>query len=251
MEYTFAERSGLWIVIHEETGYEMPYNNGKVDAEWISFATRETLLAFSSWTVYSRRKRKHLKTMCCEGKKAPICISDGCATNSLADCVPCKTVPVKPLKCVPQAYIKSMPSICQGEKEEVMNTVDYSATQRRHLTERAYTVRFEKENELSKHFGLTDTPQPKTVKEFIEFIKTDKFTVGDEKNMDRKLRWSAWDAAEWIRFRDPDIKEDQDGFDAAMELVNKDYKALKDDILILEPKEGLEKLRAFEEKTFH
>lgn len=121
--------------------------------------------------------------------------------------------------------------------------------QRKYLAQRADEIYSAKKDEARKHFGLVDAPQPKTVKEFIDFIKEDKFTV-EEKYLDRKLPYTGY-APEFIRFRDPSIKEDQAGYDAFKDAASKALKTLKDDIVILDPKEGLEKLREFEAATFH
>lgn len=119
--------------------------------------------------------------------------------------------------------------------------------QRKYLAQRADDIYYVKKTEARKTFGLEDTPQPKTVKEFIEFIKNDKFTV-EEKYLDRRA--TPYCATDYIRFRDPSIKEDQAGYDAFKDAISKALKTLKDDIVILDPKEGLEKLREFEAATF-
>lgn len=159
----------------------------------------------------------------------------------------------------------SMPCVYAGEKakkkEKKEATMSYAAAvnsiqmetptdqkQRKYLLTRANDIFYSKKSDAKKTFGLEDSPQPKTLAEFIQFIKDDKFTV-EEKYLDRRV--SVYCAVDYIRFRDPSIKEDQAGYNTFKDTLKKAYAELQDDIAILEPKEGLEKLRAFEAATFH
>lgn len=237
--YSFRQTSGIWYVVHTITGKMRPYCNGRVSDVWEEEAMEDEIYdLFETWICYTRRYRKKLKYMYTKNTPtfAPF-PANGCVT------VTCS--PMTELKAaVRQSYAKT-----NVKKEEEMNTVDLEMKRGRYLEDRAFRINNEKEFELRKAFGLVDAPQPTTPKEFVEFIKEGKYEL-DEKHQDRKL-WNPWAAGDYLRFRDPEVKRDEDGFNKASEILSKEYRTLMDDIAILDAKEGLEKLREFEAKTFH
>lgn len=77
-------------------------------------------------------------------------------------------------------------------------------------------------SKLLKQFGLIGDDAPATVEELIKRIQDGKFAVDDE---NKKRR--AYYALDYISWRDPSIKKDQAGFDAANDLLSAKYSATK------------------------
>jgi hypothetical protein len=139
-----------------------------------------------------------------------------------------------------------------SNKEKNMNVITERAAhadERAHLRHRAWGINFDKARAAERHFGLVDDEFPKTPKEFTERIAAGKFIFRDKDKADKEV-WSG-DILRTIRFRDPDKKEDRDGFKAEGERREKVYATLTDKIAILEPKDALKAMEEFEGKTFH
>lgn len=241
-KYRFYQTHSTWYVSDWNCLYEIKYCNGFISEEADDdFANNEEMaVVFEEYVSWSRHKRKKEKYK----------YMQYCNEISLGDYTPCALPSVsvpEPKVCSTAIYKKAL--LCAKKEENAMTAVDNTARdQRRYISERAYEVYYAKEFELKKAFGLTDTPQPETPKEFIQFIKEGKFIL-EEKYEDARLGY-VWNVGSYIRFRDPKVKEDRKGYEAAKKLLDKDVQALRDDIAILDPKESLEKLRAFEAKSF-
>lgn len=122
---------------------------------------------------------------------------------------------------------------------------------RNRLLERAGEASYSKRMEMRKTFNLDDDAAPTTLKDFFARIKDGKFIIPtDEKELSRE-RWNTDAVVDEIEWRDPARLEDQDGFDAAMKLLNTAYNDVSDEIIVKTPEAGLESLRAFQAKTFH
>lgn len=119
-------------------------------------------------------------------------------------------------------------------------------TAREYLMCQLSEIAYEKYDELRKTFGLQDDAQPKNVKEMIERIIEGKYVLPEkyaEKN------W--YSASDYIRWRDPSVKEDQEGLDKALQTRDKEQRKTANVIAVSDPKEGLAALEAFESNTFH
>lgn len=124
-------------------------------------------------------------------------------------------------------------------------------TARSRLLSRAQDASYEKRMELRKVFNLDDDANPTTLKDFFARIKDGKYIItSDEKELTRE-RWNLDNVVEEITWRDPTRIEDEDGFEAASDLMNKALNDVSDEIIVKTPAEGLESLRAFQAKTFH
>lgn len=115
-----------------------------------------------------------------------------------------------------------------------------------HLKNRLWAIEMEKENELLKAYGLKDDASPETVKDLVQRIKDGKYTVSKE----YETKPSIYPAG-LIRWRDPEMKEDPEGYETARKTLTKAYKDAEDEIVVLPPEKGLETLRAFQAMTFN
>lgn len=120
---------------------------------------------------------------------------------------------------------------------------DPDAAKRCRLEYRLNDIYVTKKNELRKKFGLIDDDEPKNPKEMDERIKAGKFIIKGL-NDDKPRNWFCWYEA--LRWRDPAVKEDQDGFDAAKKDLKKAFVETQDIIAIKDPEAGLEAMKAFE-----
>src|SRR5256885_13812507 len=98
-----------------------------------------------------------------------------------------------------------------------------------------------------KHFGLTQDEAPKTAKELVERIKAGKITLPKEDN-DRKCSY-VWDVFSRIKWQDPSVVEDQDGYDAWEEKTAVAKRTVERIISIKSPDEGLNAVIEFEKTT--
>lgn len=99
--------------------------------------------------------------------------------------------------------------------------------QRRHASNRIYSIYESKKDALRKQFGLTDDAAPETAADFIKRIQDGKYTVDKEK-MDKKT----YGPERYIRWRDPSRVEDNAGYEAAKALLKAAYTKAEDKIAL-------------------
>lgn len=99
---------------------------------------------------------------------------------------------------------------------------------------------------LSKQFGLSNDTSPSTFDELIDRIKTGKFVIPEHV---KNVRMGVYSLVDYIEWRDPSVKKDQKGFDAAYEKLGELYRTTKQDIMIEPAEKGLKALRKFESAT--
>jgi len=148
-------------------------------------------------------------------------------------------------------------------KEEGNNPMNYATAtvqagttetqdQRKYLTQRLENIYYKLEAPLYAQFGLDDDMPPSSPKELKERIKAGKFTIkgikadvdGEDDYDDDGIYFGSW--ASMIRWRDPSVKADSEGYEAARkELMDLRQKTL-DTIKIDEPKAGLDAIKALE-----
>jgi hypothetical protein len=105
------------------------------------------------------------------------------------------------------------------------------------------TTRWEKHRELEQLFGLSDEDAPKDFEEFFKRLKDGRFVL------DPKYRTGTRYWRDYIRWRDPDLKEDHKGYDAAKEAYAKAEQQAMHIITVKHPDEGLEALQKLEAWT--
>jgi hypothetical protein len=108
---------------------------------------------------------------------------------------------------------------------------------------RANDLQWPATDKLAREFGMADDDAPTTFKDFLERIKKGKYVMSDKIKEDQKL----WHPEQYIRWRDPAVKEDQAGYEAALEKFNKQMRDTIDEIYVLTPEEGLKALRKLEQ----
>lgn len=140
------------------------------------------------------------------------------------------------------------------EETNEMGTVEVAkdfGTERRALVQAVANAQYAKARELEKKFYITDE-RPLHPKDAVERIKAGKFVYSNAKTAEDEEEW------EWggnpvygIRFRDPDKQPDKKGYREAERKLIKEAAAVELEIRVLDPKDALEKVRAFERQTFH
>lgn len=136
-----------------------------------------------------------------------------------------------------EAPAKAMP--CKKNKKEEIPMSAYSsatvitadsieAKQRKTLASALYDAFRDKVTAAKKQFGLMADSSPETVKEFIQRIKDGKYTLTQDAE-------DAYASGFWysISWKDPSVSVDKDGYKAAREQLDKDYKALELRIAVL------------------
>ena len=122
-----------------------------------------------------------------------------------------------------------------------------SEQQRDYFLERLRHLAYEKDRAAEKHFGLLDDPRPSTAKELIKRIKDGKFYI--EKDHEDKEA-GVYYILDFFKWRDPDLKKDQEGYSATRELIAKAVAEAEDEIWN-DSKNALKAIHKFESKSFH
>lgn len=119
--------------------------------------------------------------------------------------------------------------------------------QRKYLENRLSEVYADKRDPLESLFGMTDDKSPKTPKELADRLAAGKFVIEGLDDEGRDVKFYSF--RDVIRWRDPAMKADTAGFDAA----KKDLKAKRQDALdtikIASPADGLAALKTLEAWT--
>lgn len=142
-------------------------------------------------------------------------------------------------------------------EDEIMYQRTGIENQRQHLRDRLSDTFRDKKTALRRHFHLEDDAPPKTPQQIVDRIKAGQYvSLKDREWEDRMsssgvLRWCDPSPYAGIRWRDPKVVEDVEGFRAAEEVLDAARITVKDSIVVLSLEEGLKALREFEEKTFH
>lgn len=139
--------------------------------------------------------------------------------NSLALCAStpapvCVTV-ISPRKGLDYPVSTKVECIKENKKEQTMNLyededdmdIDTNSTKLNYLQSRLNNVRYARDNELEKEYGLRDDERPLNFNEFLARITAGKYTI-DEKNKTK----NCYTPLDYIRWRDPSVKEDQEGY---------------------------------------
>ncbi len=128
---------------------------------------------------------------------------------------------------------------------------DYSnaqdAQQRNYLFDRLDTLASQKTAALRVDFNLTEEA-PKTLKEFLDRIKSGDITVKEDR-MDSKLGYASR-ALDFIVWRSPKKVADEAGFEKAKAALTEAKTKATDVIAVLSLKEGLDAVNAFEGQSF-
>lgn len=125
---------------------------------------------------------------------------------------------------------------------------DETPDQRKHLHQRAYRSKLQKNYDLRQAFKMDGAPQPKTLTEAIERLKAGRFDFEIDLDAEDDVKWRRY-FFEMLIWRDEPA--DKEGFQKALNALDAAYQTLEDEITINDPLEALTALREFEAKTFH
>lgn len=247
--YSFRELRSKWYVIDIETGCSLPYNNGKLyDFYSIPEYKRHE---FTAWFQLSRSARKRMK-------KEHMIAGNSISITTCDDFW--SITPLAPLPATkpsyPQACCEPKQMAPRKAKGKKAMRYDYDLdayvsesedqTKRAYLQNRLEGQSYAKDIELQKQFGLMDDDAPTTPTELVERIKEGKYAINKEYE-DKKV----YDPARYIRWRDPSVKEDKEGYTLALKAKDKASTATLDQIKIANPEAALKALQDFEAATFH
>lgn len=148
--------------------------------------------------------------------------------------------------------------VCAPLMEETMNTTnntpntDLVLRARNSLTNALWSVSMNYDTAMTKKYGLKDEDLPKNAEDLIAKIKEGKFKAPDttaEDYDEGDYRWSPYFG---IKFRDPSMKKDREGYEKAMEAFREEKLAIELKVAVLEPAEALKFVEAFKTKhTIH
>jgi hypothetical protein len=153
----------------------------------------------------------------------------------------------------PEGWFVTMPQVCVNEtKEKAMyydgeNKFDLNLHRIEHLSERLSDINAKKWMEGQRFFGLADDSPPMTVKEMLDRITSGKYILNAEKYGEQNPCY----LTRYIRWRDPAVKEDKEGFKVFEEKLSKATTDTRDIINIKDADIGLKALQDFEAATFH
>jgi len=122
--------------------------------------------------------------------------------------------------------------------------------QRKYLSQRLENIFYSLREPLYAKFGLSDDMPPRTPKELKKRIEDGKFIIkgikegADLDDDEDEFYYGSW--AGMIRWRDPSVKADSEGYEAATKELGDLRQKTLDIIKIEDPKAGLEAIKAFE-----
>ena len=116
-----------------------------------------------------------------------------------------------------------------------------------HLADRLDSLRYDKTNELLVKYGMTDDDAPVTLEQFIKRIQDGKFKVPEDK-LDKNWYYNLGNTFRW---RDPSVKEDEEGYKKAYAILRKAFLETTDIINIKDADEGLKAVQEFEKRKFN
>ena len=159
--------------------------------------------------------------------------------RSLGDCP--KAGPCKPKRMQKQEETENNMYATSTQialtSEEAMET-----RQQKYLLNRLDIAYDKMKQAASRQFGLTDDERPMTAAEMIARIIAGKYVLDDSTKDYRTYN----NTADYITWRDPAIKKDQLGFDAAKTKLQTLVTATRDSIMVKPAADGLAALQAFE-----
>jgi len=171
-----------------------------------------------------------------------------CETISVSsDCNSCVRMPNYPVN-ISFAPCTNMAEAVPAQKKETKMYVDndkhIESSKINYLSNRVETIWYQKHDALRKQFGFQDDAAPVTAQEIVDRITAGKFVLKADSKDKRN-----YDSVRYIQWRDPTVKEDQAGFDAAMKLFEKAVQDTRDIVAIDTPINALAAVKALEAWT--
>lgn len=136
---------------------------------------------------------------------------------------------------------------------EINAPASETSEQRGYLRSRLSDIFWSKNSDLRKTYGLEDMDAPKNLKELKQRLADGMYSFrknndGDDYEDDYEFGWNG--PLHMIRWRDPAVKEDREGFDAAMKRMEEAKTKVADAIAIFEASEALAAVQEFEKQSF-
>jgi hypothetical protein len=196
--------------------------------------------------VYSNQKYEFIKTqflryILIKKKEEPMYLNaiNVTAYDILSPCPPC-----------PSNYDPCCDEDDDYNEEDFNEEENDMQDQRNHLSNRVYQIAHEHVTNLRATFHMNDDEAPTTFDELVARFKDGKVQFDKNLKTDRKFSYFP-DLTRYITWRDPAVPADEAGFTAANEKVETARKTVMDDVAILDPKDALPLVRAFEAATFN
>lgn len=115
---------------------------------------------------------------------------------------------------------------------------DVAVEQRKYLLSRISTLHYQKNMEIAEQFHRDEPASPKTLSDLKERLKKGLYTVDKPKYYDEddedEIYWR-----DFFSWRTPETQFDKIGYEAAYKELSEFVQDVKDQINILDPKEGL------------
>jgi len=152
-------------------------------------------------------------------------------------------------------YPCQVTSTCVPEQEKVANMyVDYVSSDKHsesaktnYLLARYENTKREIRLELRKQFGLDNDDRPTTAKEFADRILSGKYVLPTEKEEELARQQYYSSVVDAIKWRDPAIKEDRDGFKLAETELDDESLKVHDVVMIKDHDTALAAIQAFKD----
>lgn len=93
-----------------------------------------------------------------------------------------------------------------------------------------------------KTYGLVDDESPNTLNDLVKRIQDGKYVIPEE-----YAKEILYNPISYIKWRDPDLKEDKDGYSAFIDRLNKEVTKTMDVVKIADPADGLKAIQALEQ----
>lgn len=259
--------SQVWYVIHDKSGASLKYCGGKLPV--LNCYNAHYILAgepFHEWSMLSRGERQRRKknwlakqelTLIAETYEVNEVIVEEAQCSSLSVSALAKAVDSLRKASIPVStnYTYVLPStpVCANKKENNMHIDDYNdidVQARQRLTSRTYEAFCAHDRKLENEFHLTDDEAPKTPSEFLQRIKDGKFVLPTDEEFKKHYNYLR-DPGALIKWRDPAVKADKDGYDAAHKKLIAARDDVFDAIMVKKPIDALKDVQAFRDATFH
>lgn len=137
-------------------------------------------------------------------------------------------------------YATSNTAIVAAAQPETVGQRDYLISRLEEVSDKKY-------DDARTFFKLDPVERPKTLRDLIDQLKSGDYTIDDD-ILDKKV-YNSVDMLYNVRWTKE--KSDQAGFEKASDAIREATIKIRDKIKILDPKEGLAALEAFEAQQFH
>jgi hypothetical protein len=141
---------------------------------------------------------------------------------------------------VPQADKCIPPKACAYKKKEDTMYVEHTktdfGTQRSYAATRLGDLYSKLNSGLIKQFGLVNDEPPRSFEDLLARIQAGKYVFPEDK---KTKSIGVYGVMDYIQWRDPAVKEDQAGYDAAIEKLSAAYNDAQDNMALASDAAGV------------